>query len=278
MVTLSPVGAQGKPPKRAEVIVHQLEALILEGALKAGDRLPSERALVAQLGVSRASLREAIQQLAARGLLVSQQGGGTYVTNRLEAVFSDPWQPLLSAHPHVRRDVLEFRRTLEGAMAECAAQRATEADRARLAVLLAELETAFAGEDLLALSRTDVAFHQAIAEAAHNVLFAHLSASLLTMLKAHVRDNIANLFAVAPVSAQLLAQHRAIWRAIQARDPAAARAAAEAHIDFVDDTLNAMQAKQGRGGVCWSGGRCSEISGKAQKGAGRESAHVALEK
>lgn len=66
MVTLSPVGAQGKPPKRAEVIVHQLEALILEGALKAGDRLPSERALVAQLGVSRASLREAIQQLAAR--------------------------------------------------------------------------------------------------------------------------------------------------------------------------------------------------------------------
>lgn len=117
MVTLSPVGAQGKPPKRAEVIVHQLEALILEGALKAGDRLPSERALVAQLGVSRASLREAIQQLAARGLLVSQQGGGTYVTNRLEAVFSDPWQPLLSAHPHVRRDVLEFRRTLEGATA-----------------------------------------------------------------------------------------------------------------------------------------------------------------
>ena len=151
-------------------------------------------------------------------------------------------------------------------------------ERVRSVGRVAELETAFAGEDLLALSRTDVAFHQAIAEAAHNVLFAHLSASLLTMLKVHVRDNIANLFAVAPVSAQLLAQHRAIWRAIQARDPAAARAAAEAHIDFVDDTLNAMQAKQGRGGVCWSGGRCSEISGKAQKGAGRESAHVALEK
>ena len=105
---------------------------------------------------------------------------------------------------------------------------------------------AYAGHDLLTLSRMDVAFHQAIADAAHNVLFAHLSSSLLSMLKTHVRDNIANLFDVAPVSGQLLAQHRAIWQAIHERNPQAARAAAEAHIDFVDQTLNVIRVEHER--------------------------------
>ena len=233
-------------PKLSDAIMHQLESMILEGSLKPGDRLPPERQLAEQLGVSRPSLREAIQRLAARGMLVSRQGGGTYVTDQLAAAFSDPWQQLLVEHPNLHRDVLEFRRTLEGAMAECAARRATEPDRERLAALMDELEAAYAGHDLLTLSRMDVAFHQAIADAAHNVLFAHLSSSLLSMLKTHVRDNIANLFDVAPVSGQLLAQHRAIWQAIHERNPQAARAAAEAHIDFVDQTLNVIRVEHER--------------------------------
>ena len=118
--------------------------------------------------------------------------------------------------------------------------------RERLAALMDELEVAYAGHDLLTLSRMDVAFHQAIADTAHNVLFAHLSSSLLSMLKTHVRDNIANLFDVAPVSGQLLAQHRAIWQAIHERNPQAARAAAEAHIDFVDQTLNVIRVEHER--------------------------------
>ena len=66
------------------------------------------------------------------------------------------------------------------------------------------------------------------------------------MLKTHVRDNIANLFDVAPVSGQLLAQHRAIWQAIHERNPQAARAAADAHIDFVDQTLNVIRVEHER--------------------------------
>jgi Transcriptional regulators len=64
-------------------IVEQLEGMILEGTLKAGERLPAERALAEQFGVSRPSLREAIQKLAAKGLLVSRQGGGNYVVESL---------------------------------------------------------------------------------------------------------------------------------------------------------------------------------------------------
>ena len=75
-------------PRLSDAIVRQLESMILEGSLKAGDALPPERALAEQFGVSRPSLREAIQKLAARGLLVSRQGGGTYVSDQLEASFS----------------------------------------------------------------------------------------------------------------------------------------------------------------------------------------------
>lgn len=74
-------------PRISDAVAASLEKRILEGSLKPGDRLPPERELAAELGVSRPSLREAIQKLASKGMLQSRQGGGTYVTNRLESTF-----------------------------------------------------------------------------------------------------------------------------------------------------------------------------------------------
>ena len=98
-------------------IVIQLEALILEGSLKTGERLPAERALAERFGVSRPSLREAIQKLVAKGLLVSRQGGGNYVAESLGSTFSDPLLQLLEHKEDAQRDLLEFRHTLEGSCA-----------------------------------------------------------------------------------------------------------------------------------------------------------------
>ncbi|NEU36631.1 GntR family transcriptional regulator, partial [bacterium LRH843] len=70
-----PIG-QIAPRRLADTIVEQLETMILEGALQPGERLPPERVLAERFGVSRPSLREAVQRLAARGLLKSRQGGG----------------------------------------------------------------------------------------------------------------------------------------------------------------------------------------------------------
>ena len=67
----------------SDTVARQLEQRILEGALKSGDRLPAERELALELGVSRPCLREAIQKLASRGLLYSRQGGGTYIADEL---------------------------------------------------------------------------------------------------------------------------------------------------------------------------------------------------
>ncbi len=233
-------------PRLADAIVLELEASILDGVYKPGDRLPPERKLAEAFGVSRPSVREAIKQLAARGLVESRQGGGTYVTDRLERSFSGPWEALLMGHTDLRDDVLEFRRMLEGEVAALAAVRATEADRERLASRLAELEETYVTGDLALQSKADVAFHGALADAAHNALLAHLTSSLLGMLHSNIHDNIANLFNVAPVASDLLAQHRAIWQAIDLRDPARARAAAETHLDFVANTLTALRAEARR--------------------------------
>ena len=82
---------QIKQRRLSDNIVEQLETMILEGTLQPGQRLPAERALAEQFGVSRPSLREAVQKLVAKGLLISRQGGGNYVSDSLGSSFSDPF-------------------------------------------------------------------------------------------------------------------------------------------------------------------------------------------
>jgi GntR family transcriptional regulator, transcriptional repressor for pyruvate dehydrogenase complex len=217
----------------SEAVARELEQRILEGSLKSGDRMPSERELASTMGVSRASLREAIQKLALKGLLVSRQGEGTFVTDRLDAGFTDPWQEMLSTHPSVREDLLEFRHMLEATAAECAAQRATDVDLERLHVCLAQLEEAFSGDDLDQQVERDLAFHQAIADAAHNVVIGHQTTSLLKVMRDHIRGNLSTLVHLPQGREQIHAQHRAVVEAIAARRAEDARGAAAQHIAFV---------------------------------------------
>lgn len=233
-------------PKLADVVAREIEQRVLEGRLKPGDRLPSERDLSVQLGVSRASLREAIQKLAARGLLDSRQGGGTFVTDRLDSSFGNPWEEILREHPGVHEDMLEFRHMLEGRAAECAATRATATDRERVRLCLAALEDSFGGQDLDLQVDSDLAFHQAIAEASHNVIVGHLTASLLRLMRDNLRRNLSELMQVPAARDALLDQHRAVWRAIEQGDPDQALAAAASHIGYVRQNLTRMLRSDAR--------------------------------
>lgn len=225
-------------PRIPDAIAHQLETRILEGSLKPGDRLPAERELALELGVSRPSLREAIKKLVSRDLLVSRHGGGTYVTDRLDAGFIDPWQQLLDQHPFLQNDVLEFRFLLEASAAERAAERATDSDLARLEEVYLRLDAAYSGGDRSAQVDADVAFHLTIAEAAHNALYAHLVSSVMRLLHEHVRRTLREIVLGAETGRQLMAQHRAIRDAIVGRQPALARQAAQEHIDYVRQRLD----------------------------------------
>lgn len=224
-------------PRLSDTVANELEQRILEASLKPGDRLKPERELAVELGVSRPSLREAIQKLVSKGLLVTKHGGGTHVTDRLEAHFSDPWQRMLVEHPPLQADILEFREMLEVQAAHLAAARSTEADLERLDAAHAAFAAAHARFEPETCVASDVGFHQAVAEASHNVLIGHLNASLMRVIHGHILRNLEHLHTRPDRWAQVGAQHRDIWQAIRRRDPDGAARAAREHIRFVRDFM-----------------------------------------
>ena len=231
-------------------IVERLQGMILEGTLKPGERLPAERVLAEQFGVSRPSLREAIQKLAAKGLLLSRQGGGNFVAEALGSTFSDPLLQLLENNADAQRDLLEFRHTLEGACAYYAAQRATELDQQRLAEAFAELQDCYTRSDSVTRMEEGVAdahFHLAIAEASHNAVLLHTIRGLFDLLKRNVVTNIGGMYAVrSETRDMLMQQHRELYEAVIQRRAADARDIVHRHISYVQDVLAAGQQEERR--------------------------------
>lgn len=230
----------------SDVVATELETRILEGSLKPGDRLPAERELAVELGVSRPSLRGALQALVAKGLLITRHGGGTFVTDSMQAAFTDPWQQMLKDHPDIHGDMLEFRHMLEGQAAQLAAERGTEEDFERIRACYEALERAYEGQDLEKCIETDVAFHQAIAEASHNVMIGHLSSSLHKVMEGHVQSNLEYLNARPELWTQLREQHRAIWDGVRERRMDIAGRSARLHLEFVQQTMRETMKNEGR--------------------------------
>ncbi len=251
----------------SDTVARQLEQRILEGALKAGDRLPAERDFALELGVSRPCLREAIQKLASRGLLYSRQGGGTFVADQLNAAMSSPWAQMLESHPALNDDLLEFRALLESQCAEWAAGRATPADLANLDLTLKNATAAISTLSPEAVAAADLAFHQALAEAAHNAFAAHMMSVVQGLLQKDILFNLGELISVPVASRMLIDQWTAIVEAVRQQNAAAARQAAATHAGFFRETLNQAQRAQARREV-------SELRADRRAGQSRQSGRV----
>ena len=222
----------------AEEAQRALEVRLLDGTWTSGMRLPAERTLAETLGVSRNSLREAIFCLKARGLLVSRHGSGVFVTDRLQAAISSPWQQLLADHPDLRWDTLEFRRELEAATAHYAALRADGTDLKKIGTIVKHLIRAYENGDRAAERQADADFHEAIAEASHNSMFLYLHSGMVRMLREHISLNLMGLEdPTGDVTNQLREQHVCIWEAIRQHQPDRARQAMLSHIDFTRSEL-----------------------------------------
>lgn len=223
--------------RTADEVVQQIEGLILEGVLRVGDRLPGERDLALDFEVSRPILRDALKALETRGLLATRAGGGTYVADVIGQVFSPPLMDLIAGHPKAAADYLEYRREIEGIAAEHAARRATEDDLALLERIMARMEAAHATAEVEEEAAVDVEFHQTVGECAHNIILLHTLRSCYRLLSDGVFQHRLLAFELPGVRDDLLAQHRAIHRAIVAREPAAARQAAMDHITYVERSM-----------------------------------------
>jgi len=216
-----------------------LEKKLVDGTWSSGTRLPAERKLAEDLGVSRNSLREAIFALKARGLLVSRPGSGIFVTDRLQSAISSPWRQLLADNPDLRWDTLEFRREHEAATAFYAAQRANRDDLKKIKTIMHRLDAAYASGDKTEEHRADAEFHEAIAEASHNSMFLYLHSSMVRMLREHISLNLTTMQDDAgEATAILREQHFNIWDAIRQKNPELARQKMLEHIDYTRDELS----------------------------------------
>lgn len=228
--------------KLAHGVIRQIELLILQGILRPGERLPAERDLALRLDVSRPSLREALAELQARGLVATRAGAGVFVEDGLAAGFAPALIALFGRHAEAVADYVAFRRDLEGLAAERAARAGTETDLAVIAGVLARMEEAHARRAPAEEAALDAAFHLAIVEATHDLVMLHMMRAMHGLLREAVAANRAVMFRQRMTREALLDQHRAINAATQNRDAAAARAAVEAHLDYVACALTAQAA------------------------------------
>jgi len=224
-----------QPGGRVGSVTRKLEEALLDGTFPANAKLPSERELAERYAVSRNTVREAIQQLGARGLVQIRPRSGVFVSDELRTgAATSPWGQLIADSPARREDILEFRRVLEGATAYFAALRGTDEDLERIRSAMTRLDQARREGKHADESRIDVELHEAIALASRNSMFLHLHSSVTKMMREHIIRNVDGLRELnQSVSEILTLQHRTICDAICARRPEEARTAMQTHIDYV---------------------------------------------
>jgi GntR family transcriptional regulator, transcriptional repressor for pyruvate dehydrogenase complex len=235
------MGAIERPPKTWVRVAERLQGLILGKKLDAGSKLPPERILCQQLGVSRTVLREAIKHLSAQGLVEEVTGRGTFVSKpNLEAVRKS-LQICLGWHAQaVLENLLELRRLIEVEIAGLASLQATKTEIKDLWQNVAEMEAVVDG-DTKRFMRLDLEFHAGLARATHNDLFVMLFDAIATALlgtweKTHLHHEVRE---------HGVRYHKKILTAIERRQPDEARRAVRENIDSFKRDVEAHTEQPG---------------------------------
>ena len=204
--------------------VDYLRRKIEAGVLTPGQRLPPERDLARDIGVSRPSIRAALRSLAAMGVLETRHGSGSYITDGPPRLNSEPLALLAAMHGVTRDQLVEARRVLETSAAGLAAQQATPE---QIATIADEVSGMFASVDDARLFRVhDVRFHQTLARASGNPVLAALVEMVSTVTFSRGRRSAAREQDLRETADQ----HRSIYLAVRAHNPERARREMEAHL------------------------------------------------
>ncbi|GAB3692373.1 FadR/GntR family transcriptional regulator [Nocardiopsis oceani] len=221
----------------AQRTVGQIKAMISNGEVGPGERLPTERELSSRLGVSRGTVREAISSLTTLGVLEVRHGAGVYVTALRPSDLLEAFSVLAEvSQDQTLMEVLQVRRMIEPAATAMAAARATPEDLARIGSLLDRMADGAAGCEPAVHGAADLGFHQAIVACVGN---ATLSAVHSGLSSRTFNERVWAGHGEADVAEALHEDHWRIHEALAARDPEAARAAAAAHVLRVEHWLTA---------------------------------------
>lgn len=215
-------------PERLSV---DIERLILEGTLAPGEKLPPERELADHLGVSRVSVRDALRELETRGLIARKPGRGTIVRDPGE--LGDRFEETLVALSSLSSDlqhIMELRAIVEPPIARITAHRAAPRDLAQLRELVEAMEADVTQERYAELDR---AFHQAIAQYAHNPLLTYINEQIAQ----RIAPSRASRYQTQERRRASSAAHRRIFEAIAQGDGELAEQEARAHVLDISDQI-----------------------------------------
>jgi GntR family transcriptional regulator, transcriptional repressor for pyruvate dehydrogenase complex len=233
-----------KPKKISGQIADQIRSSILNGDFAPGDKLPPERELAEMFGVSRPSVREAINILESTGLVASYHGGGTVVQSLVESTVSNSsLRELIRVEQARALDVIEVRKCMESWTAFYASQRALPEDVRLMGEIVARMERNLEGDQ--ASEELDANLHVVIARATHNIIWMHLMQSVFDAMKEFQQSVWRAVHLTVEDHRKLFEHHRAIVEAISAKDADAAREAMTLHLDFAEQRSAAYITRQG---------------------------------
>lgn len=208
-----------------ESVIRQFKDCIRRRIIKPGEQLPPERELARLLKISRGSLRQALKALQVMGVLHVVHGSGAYLSENSEAILRDPEGLLVPLRGHSFAEMYEARRAMEAESAACAALRATDQDLENMRAELRNMHLVY--QDVHQFVGRDEAFHRHIAVASGNSVFLWFIDLLQKVLakgqRMHARSDHAQ---------SLIAEHQAIFNAIEARDPDEARRQMLTHLNL----------------------------------------------
>jgi GntR family transcriptional regulator, transcriptional repressor for pyruvate dehydrogenase complex len=227
-----------------EAVAEQMMAMIADGRLKPGDRLPTEPELMELFGVGRSTVREASKSLALAGLIETRRSAGTYVSESYAGFLSDRLKWTLVFSSQDLQHIVEVRCALEGQTAALAAERATVEQQANLANLYRSLVQA---QDPETATEADTAFHVLIAEASQNPLLLNLVLSTRSLIRNYIKFSYAKWGSYDDVDREEnVFQHRPILEAIQTRKPDAARQTMLEHLNASARWMLAIEKERRR--------------------------------
>jgi GntR family transcriptional regulator, transcriptional repressor for pyruvate dehydrogenase complex len=232
-----------KPKKVSTQIAEQIRTSILAGEFSPGEKLPPERELAEMFGVSRPSVREALNILTSTGLVETYQGGGTVVRSLVESSAGMPLSELIRIDGDRAMDVIEVRKGMESWTVWYAATRALPEDIRRLEVVVdgmaKNLEELRPSEDL------DAHFHTLIARATHNVVWFHMMQSIFDAMQEFQRDVWRAVYLTGEDQEILYRHHLRVYEMIRDRNPEGAREAMMEHLSFAQKRCSAYVSKRG---------------------------------
>ncbi len=206
----------------SEVVFEKLKFAILDGMWPPGSKIPSENMLAKQFGVSRVSVRTAVQRLSSLGVLESRQGGGTFVCTPGAEHCVDQMLPYFALSKTDRINVFEFRRTIETGAVALAAKRAQADIIQQMRQESKQMEDAKNTDDM---AECDLRFHALIAKATGNPIFVRIFDILSNTYRTLMKGN------VEVVGTSGVSYHYMITYALEARDAELARILMERHLN-----------------------------------------------